>query len=307
MTTDDQGIVNPPSCGQSAAPGERPNSPTFIGLPKEVRLQILKYTLNPGEGDSRKICYVWNCGLTRKQIVYDEPDGTKCPGFGTKRCPGILLANRQIYEEGREILHKITKFTFCSRVCLRLFSQSVNKDHAKLVEEITCGKTTDTLLTIPFVMIKHNQQKVDNYMMNLVVCSDEVGANLSVFIDDVQDILDTFYEKVTWNKCLLDETPNYLGYKPMRLVLQKAKEEADIQTAAVGIKYINRGAEVTTLPNPPDLDLFWAKVCFWLSTPAKGREPLDVFCDQVDHLFDFDTGESHLEPQLTGLFVVDDD
>ncbi|KAK5209993.1 hypothetical protein LTR47_002881 [Exophiala xenobiotica] len=302
MATDNYDVVD---LSGPATPNAQTNSPTFLGLPKEVRLQILTYTLNPNEGKG-KICDVGNCGRTRLQTVYDEPDGTKCPKFNTKTCPAILLVNRQIYEEGREILWKTTKFWFCSRICLRLFSQSIHKDHAKLVDEIICGKTTDTLLTMPFVMIRHNQQRVDEYMMNLVLSSKEVGANLSVFLDDVQDMLDTVYldGNTTWSKCLVENIqghPNYgyLGNKPVRLVLKK---EA---AAGGGIKYINGGVAVTTLPDPPALDLLWAKLCFWLSIPVRDRQPLAVFSRQCDQLFDYETGESSLVPRRPGLFVID--
>nr|KAK5443918.1 hypothetical protein LTR18_005179 [Exophiala xenobiotica] len=189
--------------------------------------------------------------------------------------------------------------------CVSSLNQSTKTTRSSL-DEIICGKTTDTLLTMPFVMIRHNQQRVDEYMMNLVLSSKEVGANLSVFLDDVQDMLDTVYldGNTTWSKCLVENIqghPNYgyLGNKPVRLVLKK---EA---AAGGGIKYINGGVAVTTLPDPPALDLLWAKLCFWLSIPVRDRQPLAVFSRQCDQLFDYETGESSLVPRRPGLFVID--
>lgn len=60
-----------------------------------------------------------------------------CGEYCKKRCPCILLANRQTYTECQPLLHNITRFSFCSSGRLRHFSESLNQKHMALVVHLS--------------------------------------------------------------------------------------------------------------------------------------------------------------------------
>jgi hypothetical protein len=97
---------------------DKTQASTLLKLPAEMRMEIWKYLLPPAE---QKYHYCACPPATSQRLFF------WCSKFALqghhpgKRCPQILLVNKQISSECSEYLQKVRRLGFCSIGCMHIF------------------------------------------------------------------------------------------------------------------------------------------------------------------------------------------